>query len=186
MRSFFGRLYAEYVKPILNHINPDVESSKAAASNLIADHDGGKNTRGRSSSVSDMESGSGSGKESDASELGPAFALEAPTDTGIDDMLEVIQHPTRSKILDALAAKTLTTENLEFIRAVLAFDDESQEALVMASGIASDQMKEKAEKLYAYFVQQNCEKEVNVSSSTRVKVEKALKRWYVHYSHTHS
>ena len=60
---------------------------------------------------------SGSGKESDASELGPAFALEAPTDTGIDEMLEVIQHPTRSKILDALAAKTLTTENLEFIRA---------------------------------------------------------------------
>ena len=93
-------------------------------------------------------------------------------------MLEVIQHPTRSKILDALAAKTLTTENLDFIRAVLAFEDEAQQSMVLASGQASDMIKEKAEQLYAHFVKQNCEKEVNVSSSTRVKVEKALKYWY--------
>ena len=60
---------------------------------------------------------------------------------------------------------------------MLAYDDEAQETLVISSGIASDQMKEKAQKLYAYFVAQNSEKEVNVSSSTRVKVEKALKFW---------
>lgn len=115
VRTFFGEVYATYIKPILNHINPEVVSTKASATHMIGGEDG-KNTRPRSSSVSDMESNA-SGKESDASELGPAFALEAPTDTGIDEMLEVIQDPIRSKILDALAAKTLTSENLEFIRA---------------------------------------------------------------------
>ena len=180
VRNFFWDCYVEYVKPILNHINPDAESSKASASHMFATEQEGSSKKRREGGESSRGSNDvEAGKDAEGAELGPAFAMEVPTDTGIDEMLAVIQHPRRSKILDALAEKTLTTENLEFIRAVLAYEEEAQGAMVVSTGQASDVMKEKAEKLYAHFVKQNCEREVNVSSSTRVKVEKALKVWYV-------
>ena len=153
VRSFVWDCYVTYVKPVLLHINPDAESSKASASHMFATEQEGSKKRGPGESSrgsNDMEAG----KDPDGGEIGPAFAMEVPTDTGIDEMLAVIQHPRRSKILDALAEKTLTTENLEFIRAVLAYEEESQQAMVISSGHASDVMKEKAEKLYEHFVKQ--------------------------------
>ena len=68
----------EYVKPILSHINPDAESSKASASHMFATEQEGSSKKARggadrsSRSSGDVEAG----KDNDGAELGPAFAME--------------------------------------------------------------------------------------------------------------
>jgi len=55
--------------------------------------------------------------------------------------VQVIMDAERGPILYAVAESTLTTENIEFIRAVIAYEAHAAELLVAASGHASDSLK---------------------------------------------
>ena len=64
----------------------------------------------------------------------------------------------------ALAVKSLTTENIDFIRAVINYEagvqSLLQQEIMKSSGVASDMMREAAKKLYEIYIKQNCEQEV--------------------------
>ena len=63
----------------------------------------------------------------------------------------------------ALAVKSLTTENIDFIRAVTDYETEIRREIVNASGVANDIMREAAKKLYEKYIKQNCELEVGIT-----------------------
>ena len=60
----------------------------------------------------------------------------------------------------ALAVKSLTTENIDFIRAVTDYETGIQQEIVKSSGAVSDATREAAKKLYDMYIKQNCEQEV--------------------------
>ena len=60
----------------------------------------------------------------------------------------------------SLAVKSLTTENIDFIRAVRDYETAIGQEIVKSSGVANDATREAAKKLYEKYIKQNCELEV--------------------------
>ena len=116
---------------------------------------------------------------SEDDELGPAYALSVPADDEMGEMLLVMQDPERSKIFYALAQKSLTTENIDFMVAVMEWQKQAEEHMVMATAAASELMRESAASLFAKFMKENCDNEVNVSSSCRYATSNFLRDWPV-------
>eukprot|EP01036_Dinobryon_divergens_P038316 gene38316-50292_t len=108
---------------------------------------------------------------------GPAYAKVVPQDDSLDMMLTALKDPKRLKVLQDVAAKSLTSENLDFLLKVLAYEEDCRKVLVQHSGAASDALLEKASQIYNFHIRVNSEEEVNVSSSSRAAFEKRLKDW---------
>ena len=78
-------------------------------------------------------------------------------------MMQVIlegANSERGRMFYSLAQKSLTTENIDFIRAVVGYEAEAEMIVHRESGVASDIMRDEAKKLYEMYIKQNCDQEV--------------------------
>eukprot|EP01041_Mallomonas_annulata_P007468 gene7468-15283_t len=112
-----------------------------------------------------------------AQDDGPAYGKIVPQDDSLNMMLAVLKDKKRLKVLQEVAEKSLTTENLDFLLKVLAYEEECRKVLVQQSSTASDALLEKASQIYNFHVRQHSEEEVNVSAASRAAFEKRLKDW---------
>jgi len=108
---------------------------------------------------------------------GPLYVVEAPQDSNLNDMINVMNDPARNQMFRDVAQKFLLNENVDFLMDVLALQRRSEEEILSCSAEAGVTILEKARALYKKYIVTGAESEVNVSSATKAKVEKLLRDW---------
>jgi hypothetical protein len=118
-----------------------------------------------------------SGKSRNGGSLSDMMKQTAPSDSSLDEFISVLADPQRLEVLCEVAEKSFVTENVDFLCTVLNFERVAADSLAASTVPASCAIKEHASSIFTTFITANSAKEVNVSSSTRSKVERALLGW---------
>jgi hypothetical protein len=162
-------LYRKFIKDVWTVAFPTMSTSCVAAGVGGSNHSGEEVLQLITESFGDSRSSQLEDK--------PVFAAELPADSDIEEMLAALRNPERAKLFRSIAEKALATENVDFLIALLQFEESVKNVLVRFSVEADKEVKSLAHEIFNKFIRTNSPNEVNISSSCRASIEKKLLKW---------
>ena len=107
----------------------------------------------------------------------PLYAVEAPQEDSLADMFHVFADPERSKLFEKVASDSLCMENVNFLKSVTAFKQQSEALLAKHSSNASNDMVVLADGIIHRHISSAADEEVNICSKTRSLLTQRRSEW---------
>ena len=107
----------------------------------------------------------------------PTYSEELPDGQKLEEMHEAMQNPERAAKFREFAHKSFVAENVDFLQALKSFEQDCGYYMMETSKVGSDMIKARAEECVKQFIRPGCDHEVNISATTRLKIEQRLETW---------